>query len=252
MKNKEVVNETLIGNEKFTTDKKKQKPIRIELSNMKRLVLFIVGCLGLYVVSFLAVLIMLGVPLAKADKSGATEFLTYAFLTIALLGTLGSDVIIIKNEAKIYKFFVGIAFGLAVIIIPSLYDIFVNLLFPHGVNNNEAGLRSFIPSYPFLSIIFLCILGPLCEELTYRVGLFGLLRKRKWVAYVVSILVFSFMHFDFTAKDMITELVNLPSYMLSALIFAYAYDKFGFTTSWTAHMFNNLFAVVAILAFGAN
>ena len=249
MKNKEVVEETLIGNEIFSTDKKRVLPVKINLSNTKRLLLFMVGCFGLYIISLLAVLIMAMVPLAKVEKTGATDFLTYGFLTVALLGVLGSDVLIIRNEAKLYKFFVGIGFGLAVILIPAIYDTIINLFYPHGVNANEAGLRSFIPAYPYLSIIFLCILGPMCEELTYRVGLFGLLRKKKWVAYLASILVFAFMHFDFTSKDMITELVNLPSYMISALIFAYAYDKFGFTTSWTAHMMNNLFAVVSILAF---
>ena len=45
-------------------------------------------------------------------------------------------------------------------------------------NENEEDLRSFIVVYPITSIIFLGFIGPMCEELTYRVGVFGVLKNQ--------------------------------------------------------------------------
>ena len=112
-------------------------------------------------------------------------------------------------------------------------------------NENEEGLRSFIVIYPWMSLFILGFVGPICEELTYRVGLFGLLKRWKWLAYIVSALVFAFMHFSFDAEGdaMIVELINLPMYIFSGVMFALAYDKFGLSASLTAHIVNNVFAV---------
>ena len=243
MKNKETNESNVIGNDNFNTD----KVVEFKLSNIKKLIVFLTGCLGLYVFSLFASFIVVGLPLSKEEMNGVANFIGYGFLFIAILGVVGTDVIKIKKDLRITKFLIGLGFGLAVIFIPMLYDSLINLLMPHGVNNNETALRSFIVIYPVLSIIFLGFIGPFCEEMTYRVGLFGFLSKRKWLAYLVSILVFSLMHFDFMSKDIVTELINLPSYMISAALFAVAYDKFGLQTSLTAHIFNNLYAVIMVI-----
>ena len=108
-------------------------------------------------------------------------------------------------------------------------------------------LRSFITIYPFISLIFLGVIGPICEELTYRVGLFSVLKKPKWLAYVIGTLVFALAHFSFTSTNIINELVNLPVYIVSGFALCLAYDKFGLAASLTAHTVNNIYSVSMVI-----
>ena len=118
-----------------------------------------------------------------------------------------------------------------------------------GVNTNEEAAESMILAFPALSIIVLGILGPVCEEITYRYGLFSLLdKKSKILAYILTPLVFAIIHFDF-GGDMIIELLNLPSYIIAGVLLSLAYDKFGFHTAVIAHVINNLYAIIVTLIF---
>ena len=113
------------------------------------------------------------------------------------------------------------------------------------MSENESVLREIIKAFPALSVFVFGIVGPFCEELTYRVGLFGCFKKYKWLAYLTSIIVFALMHFGFTSPNIIDELVNLPIYLFSGAAFAFAYDKFGLAGSLSAHVTNNLYAIIA-------
>ena len=81
---------------------------------------------------------------------------------------------------------------------------------------------------------------------------FNLLRrKNRWVAYGVSALIFGFIHFDFsvdTAAALKTELINIPSYIISGLILCRAYEKHqNIATSIIAHAINNGIAILSLL-----
>lgn len=114
-----------------------------------------------------------------------------------------------------------------------------------SANNNQSTLESIIKVYPLVSLIVFGILGPICEELTYRVGLFDVLKRRNRIlAYVGTIVIFTLIHFDFGASNMVNELVNIPYYVAAAFAFTYVYDKFGFAASVSAHVINNLQSVI--------
>ena len=227
-----------------------EKPAPKPLHWGKRLALFLTGCLGFEViaiiVSVVVALLITGYEPTDPHVTGVINFTCYAILIVALLGILNIDIPKLFKSFKNWKSYVfGLVFAVALVVIPIIYDTIINLFYETETSQNEGGLRQIIAIYPFLSIFIFGIVGPLCEELTYRVGAFGLLKKYKWLAYIVSSLIFALMHFDFTAKGnvMINELINLPIYIFSGVTFALAYDKFGLACSLTAHIANNLYAV---------
>ena len=215
-----------------------------ELPPLKRLSLLIIGSAGLFFVSFIAILFVLHTT--KEYQSAITVIISYFVVFAVLIGVLAIDIPKYLEDFKNYKkYLYGLVFGAGIILFTFLYTNFVNLFYPINTSSNESGVRSIIDLFPFASIIILGIVGPLCEELAYRVGLFGLLKKvNRVVAYVVSALIFGFLHFDFTSANLINELIFLPTYIAPGVLLAVAYDLFGLPCSWVAHSLNNLFAVI--------
>lgn len=233
------------------------KPAKKPLHFGKRIALFLTGWLGFsiisIVVSFIYVLLNGQEAATSSEGTGVINFISYGILFATLMAILNVDLVRIIDVFKNWKgVLVGLGFAAAIIVVPTIYNLIVNLFYPIDISENEQGLRGFIVIYPVLSIFILGIVGPLCEELTYRVGLFGLLKKWPWVAYIVSTLVFALMHFGFTTTGdaMIQELLNLPIYLFSGAMFALAYHKFGLSASITAHIINNSFTVVLVIING--
>ena len=116
------------------------------------------------------------------------------------------------------------------------------------VNQNQTAVELYMHNYPVVSILVLGIVGPIVEELTYRVGLFSFLRRLNRVAaYVVTILLFALIHFSFDMDNIVVELVNLPSYLLAGAVLTVAYDFFGPVTSITAHVVYNILSLLMVL-----
>ena len=65
-------------------------------------------------------------------------------------------------------------------------------------NANEKAVNEIILNTPILSFLFVVIIGPLCEEITYRLGLCNFLtRKNKFLAVALSAIIFGLIHFNF-------------------------------------------------------
>ena len=220
-----------------------------DISVIKKVIFILIGIGGLFVFSLLAGLIARSFNLlTKEEYTGAANFITYAFLFVTLIAVLNIDIKKCKSDfSKWLPYLIGFGFGIALIIFPIIYNFIVNLFYETSVNENEEGLRSFITVYPITSLIFLGFIGPICEELTYRVGVFGILKKPKWLAYVIGTLVFALAHFSFTSETIINELVNLPVYLVSGFLLCLAYDKFGLAASLTAHTVNNIYSVGMVI-----
>ena len=131
-----------------------------------------------------------------------------------------------------------------------MFNLFYNLILSlAGVsiadNANESSLNSIVTAFPMASLLFFAFIGPVCEELTYRVGLFSLTKRvNRIFAYIVTIIVFTLIHFDFTSKTMVNELLNIPFYAFAAFVFTFLYEKFGLASSVSAHITNNLFSLL--------
>ena len=153
------------------------------------------------------------------------------------------------------KFKIGTAYmwagiGFAALIGFSItYNIFVQIFFPEtGEGGNQTAVVDMVTNYPLISLLIVGIIGPICEEVAYRVGLFTFLRRiHPSVAYIGTAIVFGLIHFDFSSSDMLTEVVYLQNYIFAGLCFSFVYDKKGFAASTFAHISNNVFSILLTL-----
>ncbi|MDO5330341.1 MAG: type II CAAX endopeptidase family protein [Bacillota bacterium] len=125
-----------------------------------------------------------------------------------------------------------------------------------GDNANQSTIVDLVKLFPAASVLVFGILGPLCEEITYRSGLFSLLKRvNRPFAYIVSAFIFGSIHFDWSClanisenySNFLNELVNLPDYIFAGVILAFVYDRWGIGASSGAHAFNNLYSVIGIM-----
>ena len=142
----------------------------------------------------------------------------------------------------------GIGYAITVILAASLVGALLSLFHTAADNNNQTVAIGIAKSYPLLAFVIMGILGPICEELTYRVGLYSFLRRiNKYLAFAVTIVVFALIHFDFMAEDLVNELWALPSYIISGAILTLAYEHRGPACSMTAHVVYNTIAFCLML-----
>ena len=223
---------------------------------MFRLVLFLAGFLALDIITFIIQLILQLVfpeyfdPKSASYVTGLTMInaIRYLLLTITFIALLFPRLkVLVKKFCDWKGDLFGLAFGAALILVTIAYGLIINQFIDPGTNNNEVAAESMIVAYPALSIIILGILGPICEEITYRYGLFSLLdKKSKILAYILTPIIFAIIHFDFTG-DLKIELLNLPTYIIAGVGLCFAHDKFGFNTAIIAHVTNNLYAIIVTL-----
>lgn len=232
---------------------KKQRGITW-LPYWQEILFFLVGWIGLNMLT----VIMQFVFVWLYDKTNETPFLaavtftSYGLLFIGLLFLLWNKYqIVLKPFKKWLPYLVGVGIGVGMLLVSSAYSSLVSQFTKVTDNENQNTIVSITKAYPALSIIFFAFIGPICEELTYRLGCFSFLaRTKKWIAYLVCALIFGLIHFNFfagSADGYINELWNLPSYMIAGAILCFTYDYFGLSASISAHIVNNLISVVMIL-----
>ena len=216
----------------------------------REILLFLFGIFLLNAISLLMSLFM-------KDNSTQTLMIIngvrYGVVAIAMGCLLIGKYHCFKNAFnKPIPYLIGFAGAVVLIITSIAYSAFINTVYPTDPNANQQAANALVTTYPILSVILLGFIGPIVEELTYRVGLFSLLtRVHRAVAYVVTILIFAFIHFDFFAigsGDIIKELLNLPSYIIAGAVLCFLYDRFGLSASLTAHVLNNLISVLLVIA----
>ena len=154
----------------------------------------------------------------------------------------------LKRYTRPVDYAFGSAYTAALIATSIIIGVIVSNFYKGGDNTNQATAVTLSHSYPILAGFILCVLGPICEEFTYRLGLYSLLRRvNVFLAMAVTVIVFALIHFDFAAKDMAGELWSLPSYLISGIILTIAYEHRGPACSMTAHIAYNTFAFIMIL-----
>ena len=234
-------------------DVKKNLKKGFYLSRITQIILFVVGLFGYMALNF-----AIGLMIAPAFKeqtatyTAIVVFTSYGILFLTfVIAVFPYKKIIFNNFKNGYSYLFGILFAIGIAGFSILYSNFLQYVCHIGVNENQQSAVQLIKTFPILSVFILGIIGPICEELTYRVGLFSLCsRYKRWLAYIISCVIFGFIHFDFTAKDMIVEWCNLPNYIISGLLFCLAYDLFGLPCSFVAHALNNLYSVIITIILG--
>ena len=224
----------------------------------KSIILFVVGFFVLNLLAVIFQYIALASDkwyfLASGNGTAAINFSVYFMIFGIMFIVLNNDSMKFFKEFKNKETWIfGIAFGFLLMLASSAVTSLMQLLQQGGgVNQNEAAIDSTTSLFPFLSIIIFGILGPICEEFTYRVGLFSLIKRyNRILAYVITALFFGLIHFTFSPSTIVNELINLPSYMVAGLLLCYFYDYKGIGASTVAHITNNLFALLMQLILSA-
>lgn len=220
------------------------------LSIPKQIGFFLMGLAGFEILGLLISLIMLKTGFLDSHGDIAPMLLN-ALVYILLFGSLFAiaNVDIKKLFSRFKKwqpYVTGFWCFLIIILAEYIYTIILQIA---GANisdsTNQGSINETVVNFPLTSIVIFGFIGPICEELTYRVGLFSFLKRiSKWVAYPVTIIVFALIHFDFGAESIVNELLNLPYYLMAAFFLTYTYDKYGFAGSVTAHVLNNVISLI--------
>ena len=175
---------------------------------------------------------------------------------IYVLMLIGLSMIVIFTRRKYFfsrykrgiDYFYGLTYAITLILVGSLIGLIISIFHTMEKNANQTAAIEYANNYPILAFFILGFVGPICEELTYRVGLYSFLRRiNKYLAIVVSSIVFALIHFNFDAENMVNELLALPSYIISGVILAIAYEHRGPACSMTAHIVYNVFAFLLML-----
>ena len=220
----------------------------------KQIILFVVGWFGLQIIATVIQYLLVGANVIIGNKQNynlsiLTNALGYIALCTTLLLISNKDLIRLTPSFKKYKSYIaGIVCFLSILAFSYVYSLLLYVLKINTTENaNQTSLDNVSAKYFFTSLIVFGIIAPICEELTYRVGLFSLCRRRsKTFAYIVPPLVFALIHFNLdlsSTKAFLNEVLNLPHYIFAGLAFSFTYDKFGFAGSVSAHIINNVLSL---------
>ena len=126
-----------------------------------------------------------------------------------------------------------------------------NVLFDSRTNLNDMTIAASINAAPRLTALIIVFLAPFVEEVLFRGLVFGCLKEKSRVAaYVISCVLFAFMHvwtFALSSWDW-SYLILMLQYLVPGLVFAWAFDHSG--TLWTSillHATVNALALWAIV-----
>ena len=232
-----------------------------------QIIFFVVGWLGFQILSFLveityAAIFNLNAETLELSKNlGPIMFITYSLLLMIFVIMLASSNNLKKAVVpfKHGSTYAAGAIAFAAILTASmLYSVILQTIYPVEDNTNQSAIIEVTKLYPIFSLLVFAIIGPICEELTYRVGLFGFFKRiNRVLAWIISILIFAFIHFDFgafvsLARDgnnvpLVTELLNIPSYIIGASGLIFIYERYGFGASTFAHILNNSYSLIMII-----
>lgn len=238
----------------------------------KHLAFFIIGWLGLKVIATVISTIVVLIYTSNGIDLSLEEFARenvianmivniscYTLLTIILLLICGKSSL--KEIGKQFKnknaLIDGIAYGALLMIASGAVAMVINLIRGGDttVNDNQAAIELMTRVVPVPMFIMTVIFAPICEEFTYRLGLFNVLRrKNRWLAYLCASLIFAFIHFSIPQKgetynaELANEFWNIPSYIVSGVILCRAYEKHqNIATSMIAHAMNNFIAIIVTI-----
>ena len=261
-------NEDLGGRDIFQNDLQTGSPLR-------NLFLFLMGLAGFQILGFL-VSYFVQVDFVRnymaANPGADTEALSEAWVEhykanpgiglfingVAYILVLACLLLILwsgikelgKSFTKLKNVGYGALGGLGVLAASIVIGMIVHIIRPDTTaNENQSGLVLMSKNYMVFALIIFGLVGPICEELTYRVGLYSFTKRwNRTAAYIITPIVFGLIHFNWESltiggNTLVNELCNLPDYIVAGVLFSYYYEKGGFACSATAHVVNNLVAL---------
>ena len=123
--------------------------------------------------------------------------------------------------------------GLGLVIFYGLNELSFRLfhvIFGTQTNLNDVTISAQVDDAPRSTVLIIVLLAPFVEELLFRGYVFGCLRGRnRWLAYVVSCFLYTFLYtWDFVLGGFtLTQLSLALQHAIPAAVLAWAYDKTG-------------------------
>jgi membrane protease YdiL (CAAX protease family) len=239
------------------------KPDYYLLSKFNQFRIFLSGSVGLIVLSILYIMLFsFGANFFLSSEAYqsliessqflvALNFIVYFSIMVIFISWLSKTTII---KQLFLSFFNGTKLQKSLIYFGLLYAMLIGLNLVYELlgirvedNTNQETITQLTLSFPFLSFITFVFLGPIVEEITYRLGLFSLVRRyNRWLGYLITALVFGFIHFDYGSADYMNELINMPLYVFAGVLFTFIYEKEGFEVATLTHILNNGFSILII------
>ena len=222
------------------------------VSQMQQIALFLMG-LGWG--GLAALQLLSGTVLSWLQDKGETVYLfwanTVAYLLLAIilfLITFNRKSEYPKHFKKWDSYLYGIAYAATLVAISTVWSYLTTYVFKVGANINQNAVVDVVKYNPPLALLVLGVIGATCEEFTYRVGLYSLLRRlNKYAAIIISSVIFGLIHLSFDSPDLATEFIQLPNYIIAGAIFAISYEHKGLPCAVTAHVAYDLFAMIGVL-----
>lgn len=212
----------------------------------------LIGLLGLiaYIMYYILNILMGGLYLI--DYLFASTFLSIAVILIIIKLNKEKFVKDYKDFIKNFKTYIDkyIKYYLIGLLFMFLFNILNTYIFDIGVTENESTIRSVIEILPIYIFISAVLIGPILEELVFRLS-FKNVFKNKYVFIIISSLLFSYLHMNATFSSAIDLLYLLP-YLPLGVAFAYILVKSkNIFTTIAFHTFHNgilvLFQIILVI-----
>lgn len=230
------------------------------ISDYKELLFFLVGTIGMILVTFLVDTGIKNFPIPQDGlKTALSALISYIIISALFVCIISHDstkfIKQLKEQTVNPKTWIYVLIGLAIIIAFN-YGYYYSLQacgIKLEITANEKAIDEIVKKWPAIAFFFTVLFAPIIEELCYRVGLFSILRKRnRYLAYGVAVIVFAFMHFAGSLvtdpAQMAKEAINIPLYIVPSLILAIAYEYAGYSASLYIHIINNLVSFAVVFA----
>lgn len=125
-------------------------------------------------------------------------------------------------------------------------NIIINVIIMKGIAPNEEANREIINLYPLYSIISVCIIAPIIEELIFRLNFKNVIKKN--IAFIIFTgILFGAMHI--VSSTSLIELIYIIPYSILGITFSKIYaDTDNIFSSILAHALHNTITIIIILA----
>lgn len=234
-------------------EKKQAEDDKEKLPFYVKLIIFACGFAfgGYYLLQYIWVLIITKGDLdniTPAQEVGVISACYFTLFAISLFFIIKYRKYFAAKLKNPTKYLQGLIFGLVTVGIEMAVSMIMNSILPADTNANQQAIMDYTNCYPILMFFVTVFIGPLCEEMTYRVGLFEAIKeKNETAALIATSLIFAVIHISFSNTTIEAELNALPVYITIGFCLTYAYKKHGLACSYVAHVFLNLLSFLSIL-----
>lgn len=128
-----------------------------------------------------------------------------------------------------------------------ILNILIIAFITHGTAPNEEANRTLIKMYPIYMTMSICLTGPLCEELLFRLNFKKIFKKR--IVYILFCgILFGAAHL-MVSENLIDLIHILPYSALGITFSAICYDTDNVCSSIFAHIFHNSISFLILITF---